>query len=67
MTNPIGGNATSAAAAKAASVFGSARQTLKAMAEAASAPAADRPAVETAAGAPEHVRSRQGRTLDRYA
>jgi hypothetical protein len=66
MTNPIGGNAAPAAAAKAASIFGSARQTLRAMAEAASQPG-EKAAPEPAADAPAHVKSRQGRTLDRYA
>ncbi|BBH71185.1 hypothetical protein ACTI_78700 [Actinoplanes sp. OR16] len=56
MTNPIG--------SKAASVLGSARQTLKQMAEAAAKPPEEKAASPET---PPHVKSRQGRTLDRYA
>ena len=68
MTSPIGSN-TSSVAAKASSVFGSARQAFKSMADAATArpEGADGPAVaETPAPAPV-PNSRQGRTHDRYA
>ena len=68
MTNPIGSNASSAAA-KAASIFGNARQALKSMAEAATAGPDSETGPEPAAEspAPSPVKSRQGRTLDRYA
>ena len=70
MTNPIGSNASSAAA-KAASVFGNARQALKSMAEAAvsseGSPAAKAAEDVVESPAPSPVKSRQGRTLDRYA
>ncbi|MEU4692809.1 hypothetical protein [Actinoplanes sp. NPDC023714] len=56
MTNPIG--------SKAASVLGSARQTLKQMAEAAAKPPEEKAPEQPA---PSPVKSRQGRTLDRYA
>jgi hypothetical protein len=71
MTNPIGSNGSSAAA-KAVSVFGNARQALKSMAEAAtSGPEGDTGSAAAEAvpesPAPSPVKSRQGRTLDRYA
>ena len=56
MTNPIG--------SKTASVLGSARQSLKQMAEAAAKPPEEKPAEQQA---PAPAKSRQGRTLDRYA
>jgi hypothetical protein len=62
MTNTIGSN--SSMASMASSVFGSARQAFKAMAEAATNPeaAADKQAGETAA-----KRGRRGTVLDCYA
>ncbi|WP_430784389.1 hypothetical protein [Actinoplanes sp. G11-F43] len=63
MTNPIGPRATSILG-NASSVLGSAKEAIKAMADAATGPESEKPAAteETAA-----KRGRRGVSLDRYA
>ncbi|SDS19264.1 hypothetical protein [Actinoplanes derwentensis] len=62
MTNPIGPRATSLLG-NASSLLGSAKEAVKAMADAATAPTADKPDEKKAAPA----KGRLGVELDRYA